>query len=492
MENYIGLLISIEEYHNSDKLSKVLYAHNDSETLLDTLLNLGIPSENLELLQDNYATKAAIETKISKIAEAANDRNVIILYFAGHGLLENGTNYLTSVETDMSAISPTSVSIDHILSILDKSRANKIVVFLDCCHSGISFSKSERSPQSNFSAEDLKYHYKDSEHLITFASCKDSEKSQTDTANKHGVWSYFLLRALTGNAPEIYESGILFSDKLQDYLHDNTFRRVKEITKEKKNQNPVKFGKESASRFIVADVSSFLEAKAKPIEPEKVKFEKATIISYDDFSVKKLPGFKAGHKIPKEKDSYHEEWIKKISYDLIKEKVDEMTTECRQKLKLKRKDLLNSIIDNGYGELSTIYFDYTVTIEQSNGDPSKCILIQRIENFKNSEILYSDEFNTVFDSIFNIIEFHTSDKIEVEKIIDKIEELGSDVIRVEYSMDNISECKIDIEGFYGQIDITENSISFYSYGMRQPKELMNLCGDIYNQLEQGVNQKLIE
>lgn len=59
-------------------------------------------------------------------------------------------------------------------------------------------------------------------------------------------------------------------------------------------------------------------------------------------------------------------------------------------------------------------------------------------------------------------------------------------------MDNISECKIDIEGFYGQIDITENSISFYSYGMRQPKELMNLCGDIYNQLEQGVKQKLIE
>lgn len=492
MDNYIGLIISVEEYHNNDKLSKVLYAHNDSKTLFNTLLNLGVPSDGLELLQDNYATKAAIETKISKIAEAADDRNVIILYFAGHGLLESGTNYLTSVETDMSAISATSVSTDHILNILDKSKANKIVVFLDCCHSGISFSKLERSPQSNFSAEDLKYRYKDSEHLITFASCKDKEKSQTDIANKHGVWSYFLLRALSGNAPEIYESGILFSDKLQDYLHENTFKRVKEITTEKKNQNPVKFGKESASRFIVADVNAFLEPKVKSIEPEKVKFEKSTIISFYEFSVKKLPGFKAGNKLPKEKDSYHEDWIKKISYDLIKEKVDEMTTECRSKLKLKRKDLLNSTIDNGYGELSTIYFDYTVTIEQSDDDPSKCILIQRIENFKNSEILYSDEFNDVFNYIFNIIKFHTSDKIDVEKIIDKIEELDSDNIKVEYSMDNISACKIEIDGFYGQIDITESSISFHSYVMRKPKELMNLCGDIYNQLEQGVNQKLIE
>jgi len=492
VDKYIGLIISIEEYHNNDKLSKVLYAHNDSENLLETLLKLGVPSDNLELLQDNFATKAAIETKIFKIAEAADDRNVILLYFAGHGLLENSTNYLTSVETDMASISATSVSIDHILSILDKSQANQIVVFLDCCHSGISFSKTERSPQSNFSAEDLKYHYKDSEHLITFASCKDKEKSQADTTTKHGVWSYFLLEALNGNASEIYESGILFSDKIQDYLHENTFRRVKEITPEKKNQNPVKFGKESTSRFIVADVNVMLEAKVKAIEPEKIKFEKSTIISYDDFSVKKLPGFKAGHSIPKEKDSYHEEWIKKISYDLIKDKVDEMTTECRQNLKLKRKDLLNSIIDNGYGELSTIYFDYIISIEQSDDDPSKCILIQRIENFKNSEILYSNEFNEVFDSIFNIIEFQTSDKIDVKKIIDKIEDLDSDVIKVEYSMDDISECKIDIDGFYGQIDITENSISFYSYGMRQPKELMNLCGDIYSQLEQGISQKLIE
>lgn len=492
MENYIGIIISIEEYHNNDKLKQVLFAHNDSEKLKSTLEKLGVLPENLDLLQDNYATKTAIETKILKLAKTADANNVILIYFAGHGLFENGTNYLTSVETDMSAISSTSISIDHLLSTLEKSTAKKIIVFLDCCHSGISFSQTERSPQSGFSSEDLKYHYKDSEHLITFASCKDNEKSQSDTHTKHGVWSYYLLEALNGNASEIYEHGILFSDKLQEYLHYNTFRRVKEITPEKKNQNPMKFGKESSGRFIVADVNPILELRPIPIQPEKVKFEKSTIMSFYDFSVKKLPGFKAGHKLPKEKDNYHEQWIKKISYDLIKEKVDEMTNKCRAKLTLKRKDLLNSIIENGYGELSTIYFDYTINVKQSKDDPSKCVLIQRIENFKNSEILYSDEFNEVFDSIFNIIEFHTSDKIDVEQIIDKVENLESDSIEVEYSMDNTSKCKIDIDGFYGQIDITENSISFNSYGMRQPKELMNLCGEIYNQLEQGVNQKLIE
>ena len=224
MENVLGLIIAVEDYNDAKRISKVKFANNDAEKFRESLIGLGCDSSKLELLNGTKATKTTIENKVNKIARSACELDTIILYYAGHGFNEGG-NRISSVDSELDSIESTTIPITKIISLFEKSESKKTIVFLDCCHSGIEFGDIERSPLVNFSTEDLKYEYKDTEHLIVFASCKSDEKSQVDIERKHGVWSYFLIQALQGKAEGIYDRNLLFSTKLQSYLKHNTFQR---------------------------------------------------------------------------------------------------------------------------------------------------------------------------------------------------------------------------------------------------------------------------
>lgn len=323
MENYTGLIIGIENYHDSKNLKPVKFAENDAEEFLNSLIQLGCDKDKLVYLPSLLATKTTIVERIKQISQYASHTDTIVFYFAGHGFFHNGVNLISCVDTSLTSLQETTIDINFILSSFDKSKSNKVIAFLDCCHSGIEFSEIERSPVNEFSTDSLKYEYGNAEHLIVFASCKSDEKSQADLERKHGVWSYFLITALRGEAKGIYDRNLLFSDKLQKYLADNTSHRVKIITLEKKNQTPVKFGKETAEKFIVADLTIIFEEREIKANAETIKFEKAIILTTEENWVRTLPGFhkEKSHKPPKIIDDYHNSWIKKISTDLIKEEL---------------------------------------------------------------------------------------------------------------------------------------------------------------------------
>jgi hypothetical protein len=493
MENYIGLIIAVENYHDSKNLNKVMFAKNDAEAFIDSLVNLGCDRNKLKYLPDNLATKTTIDEKIKELSRYATPTDTIVFYFAGHGFYHNGKNLISCVDTSLTSLATTTIEVNSILAAFDKSKSNKVIAFLDCCHSGIEFSEIERSPVTHFSTDELKYEYSNAEHLTVFASCKSEEKSQADLERKHGVWSYFLIQALTGNAKGIYDDTILFSDKLQKHLADNTFQRVKMITPEKKNQTPVKFGKETTEKFIVADLSKLFAEKEIKESAEGIRFERATILTTEDGWVRNLPGFKPGHKPPKEISSYHDGWIKSIAKELIEEELNDIAKELKQRLKYKRKDIEEPIIDDGAGQLSTVDFDYIITISQSNESADTYILTRSIENFKNSDILNNPEFNELFKDTFDELELRLSKKLNVENIIDKIEEIDNDdLIKVDYEMTDTSNCRVKVKGFSGVILITENSFKVQMNTKSSPQKLVISCQGAYQTLGQQGIQKMLD
>lgn len=492
MENYIGLIIAVENYHDSKTLTQVKFALNDARGFIDSLVKLGCDNTKLEYLPDHLATKTTIIEKINQLAKNALPSETIIFYYAGHGFFYNGKNLISCVDTSLSSLPATTIDINTILASLDKSKCNKVIAFLDCCHSGIEFSEDERSPVSDFTTDALKYEYKDAEHLTVFASCKSDEKSQADFERKHGVWSYYLIQALSGRAKPIYDSAILFSDKLHKYLTESTFQRVKMITTEKKNQTPVKFGKETAEKFIVADLSKLFEEREIKANAAEIKFEKATILTSEEDWVRNLPGFAPDHKAPKQADSYHENWIKKIASELIKEELNEIAKTLQVKLKYKRKDIQKPIVDDGAGQLSTVDFDYVVRVTQSQAKPDKYILTRSIENFKNSDILNDEEFNKIFSDTFDELEFRLKKKLNVADVIDKIEEIDNEeIISVEYEHTDTSCCRINIKGFSGQIVLTDTTFSIQMNNKNSPQNLILSCQDAYKSIGQRGVQKML-
>ena len=492
MENYTGLIIAVENYHDNKNLSNVRFAINDATIFLDSLIKLGCDKSKFQILTNNLATKTTIKEKINQISQYATAQDTIVFYYAGHGFYHNGKNLISCVDTSLTSLSKTTISINSILSLFDKSKSNKVIAFLDCCHSGIEFSEEERSPVSEFSTDDLKYEYGNAEHLTVFASCKSEEKSQADFERKHGVWSYFLIEAIKGKAKGIYDGAILFSDKLQKYLADSTYRRVKMITPEKKNQTPVKYGKETKEKFIVADLTKLFERKKIEAKSKGIKFEDATIISNEDDWVRNLPGFKSSHKPPKEISDYHENWIKSISTELIEEELNEVAKELRKRLNYKRKDINEPIVENGIGQLVTIDFDYVVTISQSAERPDKYIITRSIENFKNSDILSNPDFNKLFQNDFKELELRTYKKMNIEKIIDKIEEIDNEeLISVEYEQTDLTSCEITINGFDGVIKLSRYTFTVQSNQKKSPYELVLSCQNVYQAIGQQGIQKML-
>jgi uncharacterized caspase-like protein len=206
MNNAHAIIVAIEDYHENKKLPKVSFAINDANGIKEALLKIGYKEENIELLTNNYATKTSILEKVKTISKYAQKGESIVFYYSGHGLYIDGKNLLTCVDTQMSSAADTCVSVQDILGVLNKSASKKIILFLDCCHSGLEFDTSVKSPVSNFSTDDLNYQYSKVEFLTGFAACKGDEKSRSDTSYSHGVWSYYLIQALSGEVGKIYDN----------------------------------------------------------------------------------------------------------------------------------------------------------------------------------------------------------------------------------------------------------------------------------------------
>ncbi len=494
MSNKYAIIVAVEDYHEPTKLSKVHFALNDANGVKNALEKLGYEKDNIQILTNNLATKTSTFEAIKKISNYAQKGESILFYYAGHGFYVDGKNLISCVDTSLSSLQETCISLQDILAIFNKSKSSQIMLFLDCCHSGLEFDVKLRSPISTFSTDELKYEYSNSEYLTGFAACKGSEKSNPDSENNHGTWSYFLIKALSGKAnAKYYKKGLLFNDDLQNYLKKRTFDRVKLITTEKKTQTPIQFGK-NTDKFIVADVSEILSQKIIKKSANSLKFEKITMLSEEEGSVVILPGFvKSRHKAPKEVSDYHENWIKKIAYDLIEEEINDIGNKIRNNLKLKRKQIQDTIIDEGVGTIVTTEFDYSVEVTQSGDDPGVYIITRSLQNFKNSQILDTEEFNEVFSELFDEIEFRTKQTINVEELIDKIEEIDDEnIISVTYSVSDTSECTVLIPSISTDLFVSSNSVSIFSKQKQSPLQLISLFKNCYKQLASNSIQHLLE
>lgn len=219
------------------------------------------------------------------------------------------------------------------------------------------------------------------------------------------------------------------------------------------------------------------------------------ILTTEEDWVRTLPGFnkERNHKPPKSIDDYHDSWIKKISKDLIEEELNQLANTLREKLRYKRNDIEEPVIDDGAGQLLTIDFDYVISISQSKEHADMYVLTRSIENFKNTDILSGKKFNAVFNSAFDNLEFYLNKKINVEDIIDRIEEIDNeDLISVEYDRTNTKNCTINVSGFEGKIFLSESTFRIKVDNKKSPQNLVLLCQTGYQALlGQGI-QKMLE
>lgn len=97
----------------------------------------GLPPENCRILLDPV-TPREVDIALSEAAGAVRAGGLLLVYFAGHGLIdaESRELFLALSDTVTTAVHATAVPYDWVRRNVRRSAADRRVVILDCCYAG--------------------------------------------------------------------------------------------------------------------------------------------------------------------------------------------------------------------------------------------------------------------------------------------------------------------------------------------------------------------
>ena len=131
-------LVALGVSQYADAAYNLRYAAKDAEEMLSTMqINSRAYSAVKTLLLKNKEVNAEAPNRIKKFLENAGSNDAVIVFYAGHGLLDADYNYYLSLYgTDFSNPASTAMSYDDFEDLFDRILPQKRLVLIDACHSG--------------------------------------------------------------------------------------------------------------------------------------------------------------------------------------------------------------------------------------------------------------------------------------------------------------------------------------------------------------------
>ena len=235
-EDTVALIIGIEKYKKSPDAT---FANLDAKYFVEyAKKGFGIKQKNIKRLLDTDASfidmisilKIWLPTKIK-----SNKTNLII-FFAGHGLASSDGKelYLLNQDSDPNLLDRTALSRTELFKEIIALNPKSVTIFFDTCYSGVS--RDEETLLA--SARPVRIVAVEQEGIpdnftIFSASQLDQISSGLKEAN-HGIFSYYLMKGLEGNADSNQDKKIT-NGELLAYMDENVSQKASELGRQ---QNP--------------------------------------------------------------------------------------------------------------------------------------------------------------------------------------------------------------------------------------------------------------
>jgi len=221
--NKIALVIGVEKYKNLSNLDAI-YANRDAKAFRAYANRaFGIPLENIKVLIDNEASRAemikAIKLWLPQIAKGGGKD--IYIFFAGHGLAsDDGENlFLLPQDGDSLLLEDTALLRSDIFKQISKLKPNSVTIFFDTCYSGQT--RTEETLIAGLRPVRLVVEEQEIPNNFTiFSASSLTQTSGSIEQAKHGIFSYYLMKGLEGNADSNKDQKIT-NGELIAYLKQN-------------------------------------------------------------------------------------------------------------------------------------------------------------------------------------------------------------------------------------------------------------------------------
>ncbi|HEY9768843.1 MAG TPA: caspase family protein [Coleofasciculaceae cyanobacterium] len=228
------LLVGVNQYQDRKNLSSLQYSALDCQGLGKALKEATASFANKEvIIHHDFVNQrpylAEIQQSIQQIINSASSEDTILFYFSGHGILETNTQQvvLCLADTNTEKLLTTGIPLNSLLKQLSNCAASQQLVWLDACHSGgmtlWGTAASSADPSSQL-VEVLRHKAAESKGFYALLSCDRAQQSWEFPELGHGVFTYYLMRGLRGEAAD--PQGIIEADGLYQYVYHQTLRYI--------------------------------------------------------------------------------------------------------------------------------------------------------------------------------------------------------------------------------------------------------------------------
>ncbi|MCH8828893.1 MAG: caspase family protein, partial [Planctomycetes bacterium] len=189
-----ALLVGVKKYEHLRDLN---FCARDMDQLRDVLVKSGGYSEEcVRLIADVKGaektvspTRENIEKAWESLLSEVGEEDTVLFAFSGHGMQQEGKGFLMTSDADPKNLEKTALAMSRIYELLDNCPAKSKVVLIDACHSGAT--KGTTVSLKNFVG---------GENVYGLFSCTANQESYEDEKLRHGVFTYYLIKALRGEA----------------------------------------------------------------------------------------------------------------------------------------------------------------------------------------------------------------------------------------------------------------------------------------------------
>lgn len=251
------IAVGVSDYINDEY--DLNYAAKDANDLTNLFENKKDKFENIHIIKilDHEASKENI-LKTKDELQKSNVNDLVIIYTAGHGFLDNNLDYFFAT-TDIDIYDPAKngLSYENLESLLDNIPARKKLLLMDACHSGeIDYDEYDlyvENMSDNVVARNIYVSKTSASHIgldnsfrlmkelfadlrrgsgaVVISSAGGVEYAFESDELKNGVFTYVLINALKSMKANSNSDNVITISELQKYV----MKTVSELTKGRQN-----------------------------------------------------------------------------------------------------------------------------------------------------------------------------------------------------------------------------------------------------------------
>ena len=225
--NTVAVVIGIEKY---EKVVSSPYSNLDAKYFAQYAKKVA-RSQNIITLVDEKATRnesiaALVKHLKSKVKKDETD---VYIFFSGHGLAANENDlYLMAKDSDSDLLEFTALNRKEIIKIVAGFKPKSVTMFLDTCYIGVS----RKGEQLVASARPIRVKVTDDldipNNFNIFSASQATQVSSSMDKAKQGIFSYYLMKGLEGNADSNKDRNIT-NQEMHNYLKNKVSQKALEI-----------------------------------------------------------------------------------------------------------------------------------------------------------------------------------------------------------------------------------------------------------------------